>query len=272
MKFGVPWSVKGIRPEARETAKEAARRSGMSLGEWLNAVIIQQAEQEGVQAPALADDEDRRRRHRHMHQRLDELAQRIEQLARTRTRSLRAASAAATSPIRAPSTSPVSTAFSINSPARGPPPQTPNVKLSAGLDRAVAEIAARKRTLNSEPGPHRNSRKSRGKSRGRALPRPDSVRVPLPRRTCRAWKICFATSPAGSRPAQPGLERRSTRARGTGEIARALGNAMPRKAIDSIERRSKVSTHHRGRPQACGDAAGRRHRRGSPKCATRCTG
>ena len=49
MKFGVPWSVKGIRPEARETAKEAARRSGMSLGEWLNSVILQQAEHEGVQ-------------------------------------------------------------------------------------------------------------------------------------------------------------------------------------------------------------------------------
>ena len=51
MKFGVPWSVKGIRPEARETAREAARRSGMSLGDWLNSVIIQQAEQEGVIAP-----------------------------------------------------------------------------------------------------------------------------------------------------------------------------------------------------------------------------
>ena len=43
MKFGVPWSVKGIRPEARETAREAARRSGMSLGDWLNSVILQQA-------------------------------------------------------------------------------------------------------------------------------------------------------------------------------------------------------------------------------------
>ena len=41
MKFGVPWSVKGIRPEARESAREAARRSGMSLGEWLNNVILE---------------------------------------------------------------------------------------------------------------------------------------------------------------------------------------------------------------------------------------
>ena len=52
MKLGVPWSVKGIRPEARETAREAARRSGMSLGDWLNTMILQQAEEEGVQAPS----------------------------------------------------------------------------------------------------------------------------------------------------------------------------------------------------------------------------
>ena len=48
MKFGVPWRAKGIRPEARETAKEAARRSGMSLDDWLNSVILQQAAQAGV--------------------------------------------------------------------------------------------------------------------------------------------------------------------------------------------------------------------------------
>ncbi len=44
MKAGMPWSVKGIEPEAREAAKDAARRSGMTLGEWLNSVISEQAE------------------------------------------------------------------------------------------------------------------------------------------------------------------------------------------------------------------------------------
>jgi localization factor PodJL len=43
MKPGVPWSVKGIEPEAREVAKDAARRSGMTLGEWLNTAINEQA-------------------------------------------------------------------------------------------------------------------------------------------------------------------------------------------------------------------------------------
>jgi len=49
-----PWHLKGIAPEARETAREAARRSGMSVGQWLNAVILDHAE---VNASTDDDDE-----------------------------------------------------------------------------------------------------------------------------------------------------------------------------------------------------------------------
>lgn len=48
MKPGVPWSIKGIEPELREAAKTAARRSGMTLGAWLNTAINEQAETEVV--------------------------------------------------------------------------------------------------------------------------------------------------------------------------------------------------------------------------------
>ena len=41
MTSGAPWSVKGIDPKAREVAKDLARRSGMTLGEWLNRVILE---------------------------------------------------------------------------------------------------------------------------------------------------------------------------------------------------------------------------------------
>lgn len=41
MTSGAPWSVKGIDPKAREIAKDLARRSGMTLGEWLNQVILE---------------------------------------------------------------------------------------------------------------------------------------------------------------------------------------------------------------------------------------
>ncbi len=39
MKSNVPWSVKGIDPEARVVAKEAARKAGMTLGEWMTSMI-----------------------------------------------------------------------------------------------------------------------------------------------------------------------------------------------------------------------------------------
>ena len=41
MSAGAPWSVKGIDPKAREVAKDLARRAGMTLGEWLNRVILE---------------------------------------------------------------------------------------------------------------------------------------------------------------------------------------------------------------------------------------
>ena len=41
MTAGGPWSVKGIDPKAREIAKDLARRSGLTLGEWLNQVILE---------------------------------------------------------------------------------------------------------------------------------------------------------------------------------------------------------------------------------------
>lgn len=46
MKSGGPWNLRGLRPEARAAAREAARRSGMSVGEWLNAVIRPAEERE----------------------------------------------------------------------------------------------------------------------------------------------------------------------------------------------------------------------------------
>jgi localization factor PodJL len=48
MKSGLDWQVRGVGREARETAREAARRSGMSVGEWLDSVIIDSAIEEGV--------------------------------------------------------------------------------------------------------------------------------------------------------------------------------------------------------------------------------
>ena len=46
MSAGAPWSVKGIDPKAREIAKDLARRSGLTLGDWLNRVILDDSGEE----------------------------------------------------------------------------------------------------------------------------------------------------------------------------------------------------------------------------------
>lgn len=56
MSAGAPWSVKGIDPKAREVAKDLARRSGMTLGEWLNRVILEDDLPEDLTAEAQFTD------------------------------------------------------------------------------------------------------------------------------------------------------------------------------------------------------------------------
>src|SRR6187431_3157445 len=83
MKLGVPWRVKGIRPDARETAREAARRAGMSVGEWLNTVIIDSADEEGVRVSRRGrgyDDEDDDDQLFAIYERLDQLSDQFDRL------------------------------------------------------------------------------------------------------------------------------------------------------------------------------------------------
>ncbi|WP_240623317.1 hypothetical protein [Brevundimonas lutea] len=51
MSAASPWSVKGIDPKAREIAKDLARRSGMTLGDWLNQVILEDGDDEVIPLP-----------------------------------------------------------------------------------------------------------------------------------------------------------------------------------------------------------------------------
>lgn len=48
-----PWSVKGISAEERELAKQAARRAGMPIGQWLSRQIREAAELERATRSAL---------------------------------------------------------------------------------------------------------------------------------------------------------------------------------------------------------------------------
>jgi localization factor PodJL len=84
MRFGLPWRVEGIRHEARETAETAARRAGMPLDEWLNTVILQQAggQESRSQPHSAAHSDDRADDFSRVQLRIDELTRRIEHVAR----------------------------------------------------------------------------------------------------------------------------------------------------------------------------------------------
>jgi localization factor PodJL len=56
MNAGAPWSVKGIDPKAREVAKDLARRHGMTLGEWLNRMILEEDGPEDIGSEAYFTD------------------------------------------------------------------------------------------------------------------------------------------------------------------------------------------------------------------------
>jgi localization factor PodJL len=59
MKSGGPWNLRGLRPETLAAARDAARRSGISVGEWLNDLIEQSGDYGRASLrPADRSDED----------------------------------------------------------------------------------------------------------------------------------------------------------------------------------------------------------------------
>src|SRR5262245_42818680 len=48
MTSSVPWQIRGVSLQTREAAREAARRFGISVGEWLDRAILDLALQDGV--------------------------------------------------------------------------------------------------------------------------------------------------------------------------------------------------------------------------------
>ena len=235
MKLGV--SVKGIRPEARETAMEAARRSGVSLADWLNAVIIQQAEEEGVAVPSLDEHTDADALAA-MNQRLDDLTHRIERLGRS------GPEAYAPKHIR---NEPDQLAelngrldrrldqFASSAPlVLAPPtmpPRTPRVSVPPSLDRALAEIAARQRMLNGDVAPTQAPQEPSQSAPPVAAPAP----TPMPNLSGLEDQLRGITSQIETLR-KPGIEQAINALRDElAEIASTLSDAMPRRVLDTIE-------------------------------------
>jgi localization factor PodJL len=161
MKSGGPWNLRGLRPETREAARDAARRSGMSVGEWLNSVIQQGGNDDDYGEPMQAADYDddyeddwrpRPRRRRpdreaalareeigEVNARLDRLTHQLERMSRSSAARLTGAPAPARG--RAP---PLPRSRSGNRSA----PEGP-----VTVDAAVAEIAERQRMLYGDSAP-----------------------------------------------------------------------------------------------------------------------
>ena len=189
MKSGVPWHVIGVGQEAQETAQEAARRSGMSVGEWLDSVIIDSAQTAGVPDKAgvgddaqypdharprrrsYSDYDERHRRHAEdeldeVHDRLDALYRQLDRVENTSSRSEREREKRRRA--NSPTPCPGSIGGSINSlsgaaftapamAARPGPAARPQAGVAADpptpLDQALVEIAERQRTLDSDAAP-----------------------------------------------------------------------------------------------------------------------
>jgi localization factor PodJL len=77
MAGSVPWSVNAVDPEAWADARDAARRSGQSVGEWLEAAI-RNAANDRLPPRTSANNHD----HATIERRLDDIAERIEHYSR----------------------------------------------------------------------------------------------------------------------------------------------------------------------------------------------
>jgi localization factor PodJL len=216
MKLDVPWSVKGIRPAARETAKEAARRAGVPLSEWLNSVIISSAADEGIDPASFELDDESGGDIAAVHSRLDDLTRKIDRLTTVRS----GPDAYAPPHVR-----------TMRPPYIPPAPQMPPAR-SGDFDRAAAEIAARQRALNGEP--------ARQAATPHAEPTPQVAAMPAPPPA----QDLFGLEEQLNRITdqietlrKPGVEEAINALRGElAEIGHALNDALPRQALDTIER------------------------------------
>src|SRR5262245_13227204 len=76
MSASVPWSVNAVEPDTWATAREAARRSGLSVGEWLEAASRDSANDRSAPAPRQRRPDDR------LERQLDDISERLDHFMR----------------------------------------------------------------------------------------------------------------------------------------------------------------------------------------------
>jgi localization factor PodJL len=255
MNSRVSWSVEGIDPSVRERAEAAARRAGMSLSDWLNSTIGDST------PPNFRSPPDQRpmppsqetRDVADIHQRLDSITRQIEHISRPAPRNDAPRNDAARSEpgVARQLNDAISrldarlSQISNPAPARKPQPQDsqrqadmveraaaqiyrPSPPISpASLDFAIAEIAARQNELDN------------------AAPRPMPPRSAPPTAPATPTGPDFSTlerhlfkitSQIEALQRPDGIEQSIAAFRSElTEIRHAITEAMPRRAIESIE-------------------------------------
>ncbi|WP_022722043.1 tetratricopeptide repeat protein [Rhodopseudomonas sp. B29] len=250
----VSWSVDGLEPAARERAEAAARRAGLSLADWLRS---QQGEAPSSRA-AMAD----RDAHEvaEIHQRLDSIARQIEQLSRPAAKAgepvvarqlndaisrLDARLARISEPkpaapmfMQTPEPPPASTERVERAAAQvyhTSPPLDPSA-----LDRAIAEISARQSELDSprDRMPPRQPPEFAPPIAPAMSPAMSPPRAPPsgPNFSTLEQQLLKITTQIDAMQRQESVEQSIAAFRSDlAEIRQTITDALPRKAIESLE-------------------------------------
>ncbi|HCX15505.1 MAG TPA: hypothetical protein DHH36_01080, partial [Afipia sp.] len=230
----VSWSVDGIEPSVRERAEASARRAGMSLGDWLNSAI-------GTPAAAPREAQDVAE----IHKRLDSISRQVEHMSRAPgapkndpavARQLNDAISrldARLSQISAgtPSSHPP---YQAAPAARTAPVMAPAMSPSLSpMDFSIAEIVARQGELDGAPRamPHSSTRMPPPSFVNHAPPiQPQADFSGLER------QLSQITSQIEMLRRPDGIEQSIASFRSElSEIRQAITEAMPRRAIESLE-------------------------------------
>ena len=231
MNSGVPWNISDVRPQARETALEAARRCNMSVGDWLSNVIVAQAARQGAtRSPAELQARDAEER---------ELADTMERIARHLEQSAPPSPDAIPEP--SPPPSPIAPrapqprgpeAYAPRKAMQSPPPAAapaPKPDWSPALDQAMAEIAARQRALDGDA--------SSPQQTPSPAARAEDSRPPSPALSGLEKQLRQLTAQIESlhRPKNSIESAIKALRNDLAEIGRAITQAMPRQAIETLE-------------------------------------
>jgi localization factor PodJL len=238
MKSGAQLKLRGVRPEAIETAREAARRAGMSLAQWIDTAILETAGDVGIRPaqraeaagpPSPAADQP--------HGNLDPTARDLETRLAAMARNLvprseatprRLADAIARLDRRLDQVIANKQAVDTLDREFARPPFPPAGQ-SFGLDQAIAEISARQRAIDGEADGAAAMPQSIESAAAHApSPAPGTSGLEQLMRTI-AGQLETLRRPCGAEDAMVALRHE------LGEINRTLTEAMPRHTLDAMQ-------------------------------------